>query len=80
MNTLIAFLLKQIVDLILGSDVFERVLATVQRWADKEISGLEKRDGVVAELEVIGLKLTNSAANFAVEAAVQFLKSEQAQK
>ena len=80
MNTLITFLLKQIVDLILGSNVFERVLATVQRWADKEISGLEKRDGVVAELEVIGLKLTNSAANFAVEAAVQFLKSEQAQK
>ena len=80
MNTLITFLLKQIVDLILGSNVFERVLATVQRWSDKEISGLEKRDGVVAELEVIGLKLTNSAANFAVEAAVQFLKSEQAQK
>ena len=41
---------------------------------------LFRSDGVVAELEVIGLKLTNSAANFAVEAAVQFLKSEQAQK
>ena len=76
MQTLIGFLLKQIVDLILGSDVFERVLATVERWSEKEISGLEKRDGVVAELEIIGLKLTNSAANFAVEAAVQFLKAK----
>ena len=80
MNTLIAFLLKQIVDLILGSDVFERVLATVQRWVDKELSGVEKRDGVVAELEVIGLKLTTSAANFAVEAAVQYLKNTQGPK
>ena len=77
MQTLIGFLLKQIVDLILGSDVFERVLATVERWSEKEISGLEKRDGVVAELEIIGLKLTNSAANFAVEAAVQFLKAKE---
>ena len=78
MNTLVSFLLKQIVDLILGSDVFERVLAAVQRWSDQEISGIQKKEGVLNELEVIGLKLTNSAANFAVEAAVQYLKNEQA--
>ena len=74
MNTLIPFLLKQIVDIILGSDVFERVLAAVERWADKEISGLEKKQGVLNELEIIGLKLTKSSANFAIEAAVQYLK------
>ena len=76
MNAIIPFLIKQLVDLILGSDVFERVLATVERWADKQISGIEKKQGVVAELEVIGLKLSTSAANFAVEAAVQFLKAK----
>ena len=76
MNAIIPFLIKQIVDLILGSDVFERVLATVERWADKQISGIEKKQGVIAELEVIGLKLSESAANFAVEAAVQFLKAK----
>lgn len=78
MNTLIGFLLKQVVDLILGSDVFERVLAAVSRWADKEISGLEKQQGVLAELEVIGLGLTKAGANFAVEAAVQYLKTQEA--
>ena len=76
MNSVIAFLLKQVVDLILGSDIFERVLGSVQRWSEKEISGLEKKAGVVAELEVIGLKMTNSAANFAVEAAIQYLKAK----
>ena len=76
MNKLIFFLLKQVVDLILGSDVFGRVLAAVERWADKEISGLEKKQGVLDELEIIGLKLTKSGANFAVEAAVQYLKAK----
>jgi len=76
MNSVIAFLLKQVVDLILGSDVFERVLGSVERWAEKEISGLEKKVGVVAELEIIGLKLSTSAANFAVEAALQYLKAK----
>jgi len=76
MNAIVLFLLKQVVDLILGSDVFERVLAAVERWADKEISGLEKKQGVLGELEIIGLKLTKSGANFAVEAAVQYLKAK----
>jgi len=76
MNSVVLFLLKQVVDLLLGSDVFERVLATVERWSDKQISGLEKKQGVLAELEIIGLNLTKSGANFAVEAAVQYLKAK----
>ena len=76
MTTIIAFLLKQVVDMLLGSSVFDRVLGAVERWSEKEISGLEKKEGVLAEIEIIGLKLTNSAANFAIEAAVQFLKAK----
>ena len=76
MNPIIGFLLKQVVDIILGADVFDRVLGAVERWADKEISSLEKKEGVLAELEVIGLKLSKSGANFAVEAAVQYLKAK----
>jgi methylmalonyl-CoA mutase N-terminal domain/subunit len=76
MNSVVLFLLKQVVDLLLGSDVFDRVLATVERWSDKQISGIEKKQGVIAELEIIGLKLSESAANFAVEAAVQYLKAK----
>jgi hypothetical protein len=76
MNTVIAFLLKQVVDMILGSDVLERVAATVQRWDDKQISGLEKKQGVISELEIIGVKLTGAATNFAIEAAIQYLKAK----
>ena len=76
MNGVVFFLLRQVVNLILGSDVFGRVLAAVERWADKEISGVEKKQGVLDELEIIGLKLTKSGANFAVEAAVQYLKAK----
>ena len=58
MNSVITFLLKQVIN----------------RWADKEISNAKKRQGVLAEFEVIGLKLTESVANFALEAGVQYLK------
>lgn len=76
MNAVVLFLLKKVVDIILGSGIFARVLAVVERWADKQISGLEKKQGVIDELEIIGLKLTKSGANFAVEAAVQYLKTK----
>lgn len=77
MNGIVAFLLKQVVDMILGNDVIERVAATVQRWDDKEISGLEKKQGVLSELEIIGVKLSSAEANFAVEAAIQYLKAKE---
>ena len=75
MNSVVAFLISQLAGAILGGDVFTRILGTVDRWAEKEISGAEKRHGVLAELEVIGLKLTESAARFGVELAVQYLKA-----
>jgi hypothetical protein len=74
MNSVIAFLISQLAGAILGGDVFTRILGTVERWAGEEISGAEKRHGVLAEIEVIGLKLTESAARFGVELAVQYLK------
>ena len=74
MNGVIAFLISQLAGAILGGDVFTRILGTVERWAEKEIASAEKRHGVLDELEVIGLKLTESAARFGVELAVQYLK------
>ena len=65
-----------IAQVILGSDVFERILASVKRWADREIAAHEKREGVLNELVVIGLNLSESAARFGIELAVQWLKKE----
>lgn len=74
MNTVIAQAISLIASLILGSEVFARILGTVERWAEKEIASAEKRHGVLDELEIIGLKLTESAARFGIELAVQYLK------
>ena len=74
MNGVIAFLIGQLAGAILGADVFTRILGSVERWAEKEISSAEKRHGVLDELEVIGLELTESAARFGVELAVQYLQ------
>jgi hypothetical protein len=73
-NVILAQAINLIASLLLGSDVFNRVLATVERWAEKEIAGAEKRHGVMDELQIIGLKLTESAARFGIELAVQYLK------
>ena len=75
-----AFLIQQaihvVAGLILGSDIFTHILGSVERWADKEISGAEKRAGVQNELEILGLKLTKSAANFGVELALQYIRTK----
>lgn len=76
MNSFIAFLIKQLASIILGSQVFTRILGAVERWSEKEIDGAEKKEGVLAEVEIIGLKLTNQLANFGIELAVQYLKTK----
>lgn len=74
MNLVIAEAIRFSAGIILGSMNFERILAVVEKWADKEIASAEKRHGVLDELEVIGLELTESLARLGVELAVQYLK------
>ena len=76
MSVITAQLIHALAGLILGSDIFTRVLAVVERWEEKTISGLEKKTGVLAELEIIGLKLLEWEANLAVELAVAFVKNK----
>lgn len=76
MSMFITFLIKQLANALLGADTFNRILASVQRWADKEISGLEKKQNVLSELEIIGLKLTEQLANLGIELAVAFVRSK----
>ena len=72
-NILLAQAVKFLAELILGSDVFTRVLGVVQRWDEKQISGLEKKTGVLKEFEVLGLKLVGNFANLAIELAVAYV-------
>lgn len=74
MNAVIVQLISLLAGMILPSGYFERVVATVLRWKDKEIASAEKRHGVLAEFEIIGLELTGFLANIAVELAVGYIK------
>jgi hypothetical protein len=73
---MIEFLIKMLARILIGSAAFERVLALVEKWAALEISNAEKREGVLGDIQVIGLKLTESAARLALELAVTFMKSK----
>lgn len=75
-NAIVKQVIQMLARLILGSGTFERIIAIVERWADKEIAGAEKRDGVLNEMQVVGLKLSKSVANLGVELAVQLLKKQ----
>lgn len=74
MNIIILQAIKLLADLILGSGVLDRVVPWVKKWSEKEVSGLEKKQGVIKDLEVIGLGLSESLTNLAIELTVQYLK------
>jgi len=74
MSIIITQAIHVLAGLILSSDVFQRILAVVERWADKEISGLDKHESVLNEIEIIGLNLAKWEANLGIELAVAYLK------
>lgn len=77
MNTLTLSVVSMFVKLVLGSELFTRVEAAVERWADKKIAGAEKRKGVLDELEVLGIKAAEWALRLAIELAVGKMKKFQ---
>ena len=76
MNKVIGFLIKQLANILLGDVVLQRIADRVEHWADFEISGAEKRNNVLADIEVIGLNLTESLANLGLELALQYIRAK----
>lgn len=74
MESIVQAAITLLANLLFGIGAFDRIVGAVERWADKEISGVEKREGVLDELQVIGLQLSKSFANLAVELAVAYVK------
>ncbi len=58
------------IKLIIGSDVFNKIQQLVDRWADGQLSGKEKRHGVLAEAESIGIKAAQWIVRISIELAV----------
>ena len=74
MNVIIVQAISLLANLILKNGYFDRVIGVVRRWQEKELSGAQKREGVLKEFEIIGLELTGFLANIATELAVGYIK------
>lgn len=82
MNPVISIAIQQAIyllaNLILGSGVLDRIVARVEEWANAEISSAQKRNNVLSDLEVIGLKLTESSARLGIELALKLIRTKAA--
>ena len=74
LNIVIIEALQLVCSFLLGSGVIDKIEGVVSRWEDKAVSSIEKKDGVLAEIKELGIHLSGSLANFAIETAVQIMK------
>lgn len=73
------WLLKNVMNYIVGKDIFGKVQKLVTEVAlDETLTGAEKKEKVIASAKALGVDITISALNLAVEAAVKLIKDKQA--
>ena len=73
------WLLKNVMNYIVGKDIFGKVQKLVAEIAlDEKLTGAEKKEKVIASAKALGADITTSALNLAVEAAVKLIKDKQA--
>jgi hypothetical protein len=71
-------ILQAFIHVILGSELFARIEAAVDRWAEKDLSHIQerkernhtRREGVILELEALGIHAAEWAIRAAIELAV----------
>jgi hypothetical protein len=75
-----SFIITQAIDflasIIIGTDAFNHVKGAVDRWGQKQVDNASKTAGVKQELVVLGVNLTESLTNLAIELAVTYLKAQ----
>ena len=73
------WLLKNVMNYIVGKDIFGKVQKLVAEIAlDEKLTGAEKKEKVITAAKTLGADITTSALNLAVEAAVKLIKDKQA--
>jgi len=75
MNPLLLSVVHLFIKLVLTSSVFTRIESLVHAWAAKELSGSQKRAGVLGDVEEIGIKSAEWAVRIAIELAIGKLVS-----
>lgn len=71
-----AVAIESFAHLLLGSDIFPRVLRVVTRQADNDLTGEQKRAAAIEDFKTVGLELATWATNLAIELAVAWLKTQ----
>lgn len=78
MNRIIAVLLNRIMTWLVSDDLWERAQSWVALYENKDIPSSEKRERVLVmleqELKTLGKELSLSLKNFAIEAALQYVR------
>lgn len=78
MNRIIAILLNRIMTWLVSDDLWKRAQAWVALYENKDIPSSEKRERVLVmletELKTLGIDLATSLLNFALEAALQYVR------
>lgn len=66
--------ISALANIILGSNLFTRIKGVVERQEEKFLSGAEKRNAVLNEIEVIGFEAAKWVINLGIELAVAWLR------
>lgn len=78
MNRIIATLLNRLMIWLVSADLWERAQSWVALYENKSIPSVEKHERVLVmletELKTLGVELGTSLLNFAIEAAVQYVR------
>lgn len=78
MNQIVGVLLNRIMIWLTGPDLWERAQSWVALYENKDIPSSEKRERVLVmleqELKTLGKELSASLINFAIEAALQYIR------
>lgn len=75
-----ATLISQFAKIILGTSLFDRIKATVERQEQKMIAGSDKREAVIDELKIIGIASASWLINLGIELAVAWLRTQAEKK
>lgn len=74
---MVNWLLKQLMKLIVGSNVFGQIQNAVEEISnDTTLTGAQKREKVAEKAKTIGVNLEQSAINLAIESAVTLIKQQ----
>lgn len=71
-----AMLIVMIANYLIGAKIFDQIKALVAEQEKLMIAGVEKKHTVVAKAEKLGIQVTASLLNLAIELAVQWVRTQ----